>query len=390
MRPQLIISGVVAGAVAMAGLATAIPGASASGVPANTSGGRTVHVCAAHPAPGHATCLAIAVTGADGVLRPSSTPLASAFTPMDIQQAYGLAGLSSSGRTVAIVDAYGYSTLESDLATYRSNYGLPACTIANGCLQILDEHGGHNLPPNDSGWDVEQALDVDAVSAACPDCKIVMLQGAAATFADLETAEDTAAGLPGVVAISNSYVGGDMHNNAAYDHKNVAVVAGTGDGGFEGGLFPANNTHVVAVGGTSVFRDGSTRGYHETAWGGSGSGCGVNRVPKWQTRVDTTCPGKATSDVSAAADPNNGGLNIYIGGWEQVGGTSEATPLIAAVYALSGQTRGYPARYPYKRASDLYDITSGSNGDCGPPLCDAGPGWDGPTGMGTPNGVAGF
>ena len=147
---------------------------------------------------------------------------------------------------------------------------------------------------------------------------------------------------------------------------------------------------MVAVGGTSVTR---SSGYPESAWGGAGSGCGTNPQPKWQKKVGTTCHTHAQADVSAAADPNLGGLNVYDsqqGGFIQVGGTSESSPIIAAVYALSGNTAGYPAKYPYKDKADLNDITSGSNGGCGVPLCQARAGWDGPTGMGTPNGVAAF
>ncbi len=389
MRRRMVYAGLAAGALAVSGLATALPGASA--LPTHpTVGTHAVHVCAAHPQPGHATCLAMAVAGADGQMITSSKPLATAFTPADIQAAYKLTGLTSNGRTVAIVDAYGYSSLESDLANFRSTYGLPACTKANGCLTVLDQNGGTNYPGNDSGWDLEQALDVDMVSAACPDCKILIVQGNAATWEDLESAENTAANQPGVVAISNSYVGGNMSDDPAYDHKGIAITAATGDGSYQGGLFPASDSKVIAVGGTSVFKDANARGFHETVWGGSGSGCGVNPKPKWQQGVGTTCATKANSDVAGAADPSNGGLNIYYGGFEQVGGTSESSPLIAAVYALSGRTKGYPAHYPYARASRLYDIKTGSNGSCGVPLCQARKGWDGPTGVGTPRGVGGF
>ncbi|MGI8576602.1 MAG: hypothetical protein ACR2KG_01520 [Nocardioidaceae bacterium] len=390
MIRKVVFSGLAAGALAISGLATGLPGATA----APTGASHTVRVCTTHVAPGHATCYAEAVASANGKIRVSAKPFAAAFSPSDIQSAYKLTGLHSNGRTVAIVDAYGYSRLASDLATYRSNYGLPPCTVASGCLKIRDQNGGTNYPPNNSGWDLEQALDVDAVSAACPDCKILMVQANSPTFANLGTAVNTAAAQPGVVAISNSYGGGDSTNKSYYNHKNIAITASTGDSGNQGGSYPADDTHVVAVGGTSLYRGGGgSRGFHETAWNGAGSGCSnYNSAPKYQHTVNTSCGSKdATADVSAAADPGNGGLNIYgPNGWEQVGGTSESSPLIAAVYALSGNTAGYPGRYPYQNTSHLFDVTSGSNGSCGSPLCTAGPGWDGPTGLGTPNGASAF
>lgn len=389
MKRKLIYAGLAAGTLAISGLAAVTAGASAS--PARDSGVRhAVHACNVHVAPGHVTCNALVMTGPSGKIVASAKPLATAFTPQDIQKAYNLTGLQSGGRTVAIVDAYGYPSLESDLATFRSTYGLPACTKSNGCLTVMDQNGGQNYPPYNSGWALEQALDVDAVSAACPDCKILVVQGNQSSFADLETAVNTASRQAGVVAISNSYSGGNQGNQSAYNHPGIAITASTGDSGYAPGAYPASDTHVVAVGGTSVFRDGSGRGYSESVWSGAGSGCGTNQKPKWQNRANTTCSGKASSDVSAAADPSNGGLNIYFGGFEQVGGTSESSPIIAAVYALSGNTKGYPAKYPYKNAGQLYDITSGSNGSCGVPVCVARAGWDGPTGMGTPHGVAGF
>jgi subtilase family serine protease len=334
----------------------------------------------------------MAVTAANGKVSGSVKPLAAAYTPAQIQSAYKLTGLLSGGRTVALVDAYGYPNLASDLAFYRSTYGLPACTVANGCLKIMDQNGGTNYPPYNSGWALEQALDVDAVSAACPDCKIIMVQATTNSFANLETAVNRAALQTGVVAISNSYgCGCNLPNNSAYKHPGIAVTASTGDSGFDGGSYPSTDTHVVGVGGTSVFADGSARGFHETVWNGAGSGCGSNNKPRWQNAANTTCTTKATADVSAAADPSNGGLNIrFNGAFIQVGGTSESSPIIAAVYALSGNTTKYPAKFPYKNAGQLFDVTSGSNGACGIPVCQARAGWDGPTGMGTPKGVGAF
>ena len=391
MNRRLIYTGLAAGALAVSQLAAGLSGASA--MPGHDSvGSHAVHVCTTHPKAGQMACQALAMADADGTIIRSDSPLPTAFTPADIQAAYKLTGLKSNGRTVAVIDAYGYSTLQADLKVFRSTYGLAPCTIKNGCLTIEDERGGQNLPPDNAGWDLEQALDVDMVSSACPDCKILVVQGKAPNLKSLGHAVNTAAKTNGVVAISNSYGGGNGHNRSYYDHPGIAVTASTGDSGFQGGLYPSSDTNVIAVGGTSVFKDSSHRGFHESAWAGAGSGCSrVNPQPKWQQQVNTTCTTDAAADVSGAADPNNGGLNIYYNGhFVQVGGTSESSPLIAAVYALSGNTAGYPGKYPYANPGKLYDITTGSNGSCGAPLCTAGKGWDGPTGIGTPHGVAGF
>jgi len=386
-----MLTGLAVAALAMSGLGAALPSATAK--PAEPTMAGTVRVCNPHPAPGFATCQAIAVAGADGKMLRSKTPPATGFTPDDIQAAYNLKGLESGGRTVAIVDAYGYSTLEADLAVYRSTYGLPPCTTKNGCLTILDQYGHHNAPPDAAGWDLEQALDVDAVSATCPDCKILVVQSKTNGGFNMMMAANRAAMTKGVVAISNSYTAAhDRRHQMAYHHKNIAITASTGDSGFQGGAYPASDPHVVAVGGTWVTRDSSSRGYSESAWSGAGSGCSkVSHQSRWQQKLDTGCDTRAMSDVSAAADPNLGGLTIYYhGGFQQVGGTSESSPIIAAVFALSGNTSGWPGRLPYHHPKELYDVTTGSNGACGAPLCDAGKGWDGPTGMGSPNGVAGF
>jgi subtilase family serine protease len=368
-----------------------LPGASAS-TPQGSSGNHAVRVCAAHPKPGYASCYAMAMADSSGKVIQSTKPLA-AFTPADFQKAYNLKGLKSHG-TVAIVDAFGYPTLEADLNAYRDFYKLPKCTTGNGCLKILDQRGGHQTPPTDAGWDLEQALDLDMVSAVCPDCKIVIVQSDTNSFKNLGAAVNTAAKVKGVVAISNSYGadGADIKNKADYDHPGIAVTASTGDHGYQDASAPANMTSVIAVGGTTVVPDGSQRGFNETVWSGAGSGCSdTNKAPSYQDTKATKCKGDAMADVSAAANPGAGGASIYYNGhFSQVGGTSESSPLIAAVFGLSGKTKGYPGKYLWNNPKELYDITSGTNGSCGAPLCTAGKGWDGPTGLGTPNGDGAF
>ena len=333
-----------------------------------------------------------------GVAPEASAPAATALGPADIKAAYHLPD-AGEGETVAIVDAYGDSHVEDDLAAFRAHYGLPACSTANGCFRKVDEHGGADYPVDDAGWGLETSLDVDAVSAACPACHILLVQGATAALADLGAGVDTAVTL-GAKFVSNSYglstenateTGYDVH----YNHPGVVVAASSGDTGNVQN-WPAANPNVVAVGGTRLTRDSSVaRGWTESAWSSGGSGCSpYEPQPEFQAGMATGCSRRAEVDIAADADPASG-LAVYdtlgYDGWKQVGGTSLASPLIAAVYALAGPPVAgtYPVAYPYiHQANGLFDVTAGSNGSCGGVLCEAGAGWDGPTGLGTPDGVS--
>ncbi|HWJ82938.1 MAG TPA: hypothetical protein VNS55_11940 [Nocardioides sp.] len=377
-----------------------MPAAEAGAGGGNANALHAQRVCAL-PASGVAACHAKVLVDAKGAVPASTTPAASAMSPAELQDAYKLAGATSGGRTVAIVDAYGYPSLEQDLATYRSYWGLPACTKANGCLRVIDQRGGTAYPRFDTGWAGEQALDVDAVSAICPDCKILVVQADTPSFANLGTAVQTAAKQAGVVAISNSYGGSDAADStygAYYNHPGIAVTASTGDNGYQGGSYPASSSYVTAVGGTSLFAASNTRGWTESVWSGAGSGCSsYNAALSAAAGFDTGCAKRAMADVSAAADPSNGGMAVYYptsrrsSTWAQVGGTSESAPIIASVYALSGNTAGYANAIPYSHAANLFDVTTGSNGTCPTTQwCNARAGWDGPTGLGTPNGTGAF
>ena len=361
--------------------------------PAGAATGRSsMRVCGA-PAAKSASCQAKVVT-ANGVPLASTSP--GGLNPADIQDAYKLTG-SSSTSTVAVVDAYDDPTAEADLGVYRAQFGLAPCTTSNGCFRKVNQTGGSTLPRKDAGWAAEISLDLDMVSATCPSCKILLVEASSNSFANLGTAVNYAAGQPGVAAISNSYSGSDSAQTPAYNHPGIAITASTGDSGYGVGS-PASFDSVVAIGGTSLNRAaGTTRGWTETAWSGAGSGCSsLNAKPSWQTTA-TQCSGKALADVSAVADPQTG-VSVYdttryqgSSGWLVFGGTSASAPIIGAVYALGGNLAGYPASYTWGHASGLFDVTSGSNGNCPTAVwCHAGVGWDGPTGLGTPNGTAAF
>ena len=351
----------------------------------------------------------------DGVTSNTTNP--AGYHPADLQSAYNLASASSSaggGQTVAIVDAYNDPNAASDVGVYRSTFGLPSCTTSTGCLRIVNQSGGSSLPKNNGGWAQEISLDLDMVSAICPNCHIILVEASSASLTNLGTAVNEAASL-GANEITNSYGGSESSSDTSYDttyynHPGIAVTASAGDGGY-GVEYPAASQYVTAVGGTTLNRDSSVaRGWTETVWStssteGTGSGCSkYDPQPSWQSATATVtnnpgvCSKRVVGDVSADADPNTG-VSVYDSyayrgqsGWLVFGGTSVSSPINASVYALAGNASSVTyGSYPYSHASSLYDVTSGSNGSCGGTyLCTAEIGYDGPTGNGTPNGTGGY
>ncbi len=338
-----------------------------------------------------------------------------AYDPSYLQSAYQTPSGGGAGLTVAIVDAYDQPNAAADLATYRAYFGLPAihgtsntdgCTVAAGpfpCFQKVNQSGGSTPPAASGGWGQEISLDIDMVSAICPNCNILLVEASSNSFADLGTAVNTAVRM-GAIVVSNSYGGGEFSSETSYDssyfsHPGVAITASSGDAGY-GVEYPAASQYVTAVGGTSLNQatNTGTRNATETVWSGAGSGCSAYEgKPSWQK--DTGCARRTVSDVSAVADPNTGvwvyDSYMYQGrsGWLIFGGTSVSAPIVGAVYALGGRPGGstYPSSYPYSAgASSLNDVTSGSNGGCGTYLCNGGPGYDGPSGLGTPNSTGAF
>jgi len=392
---------------AAAGLAMTLVATGSSALPGpvqREARGFNRQVCARITSPAIAHCHARVLTDSAGIelngkvnAAPKAVP--AGFGALDLRAAYSLGAAPAqntvpSGALIAIVDAYGYKNAEADLAVYRAQYGLPPCTTANGCLKIVDQNGGTNLPREDTGWAQEAALDLDMASAACPSCKIVLVQARTASIADLGTAVNTAAAL-GASAISNSYGAGEFSSEATYEnnyykHPGIAVTVSSGDNGY-GAEFPAASQYVTAVGGTSLTRSGA--GWSESAWSGAGSGCSAYIAkPSWQN--DTGCGKRTIADVSAVADPYTG-VSVYGptsrrgSGWMVFGGTSASAPLIAGIYASNGGTATYGSD-PYAHINGLKDVTSGSNGSCSTYICKSGPGYDGPTGLGTPIGATAF
>jgi subtilase family serine protease len=394
LRALLLLASAVL-VVVFVGAAAADPG----GQPrlANGHGHWFKSVCES-PAAKSASCSSEVVTDEAGTPLAGPTPPAGAFGPDQFHGAYSLPLTASTPQTIGIVDAYDDPTIESDLGSFSSAYGLPQCTSSNGCFRKVNQSSGTTYPASDSGWALEIALDVEVAHEICENCNILLVEANSNSFSDLLTAENEAVAL-GANVVSNSWGGNEFVGENTFDpyfnHPGVAITVSAGDAGY-GVEYPAASPYVTAVGGTTLnLGSGNTYGT-ETVWSGSGSGCSkYESKPAWQS--DGGCSKRTVADVAADADPNSG-AGVYDSvpyngqsGWFQVGGTSLSAPLIAAVYALTGtaSSANYGAT-PYGNPAGLHDVTSGSNGRCGNYLCNAGTGYDGPTGLGTPKMLGAF
>jgi subtilase family serine protease len=352
----------------------------------------------------------VATVGAVGAVPPPPPP-DGVYGPVQFQTAYGLKSMaldSNIDKTVAIVDAYDNPTIEQDLAVYSGAYGLPSCTSSssNGCFRKVDQSGGTNYPRANSGWALEIALDVQAVHAICPYGKILLVEARSSSLSNLLTAESYAASHAGVVVVSNSWGTGEFSSESYYDvyFGQAPTTVSSGDSGY-GVEWPATSPNVTAVGGTTLKLNSDNSRSDETVWSGSGSGCSAYEFqPAYQVPYNSdpsdplvTCSNRIVADVAADADPATGAAVYdsygYAGqsGWFTVGGTSLSSPIIAAVYALAGNTEG--ANTVYYNATNtylLYDVTNGFNGSCGTYLCKGASGYDGPTGLGTPAELSAF
>ncbi|MEU9047767.1 MULTISPECIES: S53 family peptidase [unclassified Kitasatospora] len=397
MRGVRPIRSLLATALALVGLAVMPAAAQAHGSPVGHRPPTGVPVCHHSSDPLQASC--------NAWVRTDLPPLASVppnqnppgYSPRDLNRAYNLFGQHGRGRTVAITVANHHPNLESDLAVYRRQFHLPPCTTASGCLRVINQDGGSTLPTTVvPEWSFEEALDVDMVSASCPDCHILVVEAVSAAIGDLFIGVDQAVA-QGAKFISNSWGHSEASFEGAFDfhfnHPGIAFAFASGD---TGGVvnYPAASPYVTAVGGTTLPRANNRRGFVESAWNGTGCGCSLFE-PKPAFQHDTICPNsRTTADVSAVADIATG-VAVYTTspipdgstGWVVAGGTSVATPLVAGMYALAGNPAPgtFPNSYPYARPRDFFDITTGA-ADGFPAM----PGYDAPTGIGTPDGVDGL
>ncbi|MEU5795117.1 S53 family peptidase [Streptomyces sp. NPDC047813] len=407
-RTAIALSACAAGLLTFSTLALA--GQAHADLPHSTSAAPLWHPLCAAPTTTLASCDVLEVDKPHehvAALGVTAGAAPSGYGPSDLQSAYKLPSDGGTGQTVAIIDAYDDPNAEKDLGTYRKQYGLPACTTSNGCFKKVDSSGHASPLPSKASANqgAEDSLDLDLLSAVAPRAKILFVEASKGTVAEMGKAVNQAVAL-GAEFISNSYIFKESSSDSSYDkqyydHPGVAVVAGTGDWNYSWGMgYPSSSPYVTSVGGTSLVRSPGERGWNETVWNsksdeGTGSGCSAYEPkPAWQK--DTGCAKRMTADVAAVADPAHG-LAVYDSyqknGWGVFGGTSAATPVIAGVYADAGAppAGSNPASFPYAHQDALNDITKGDNGQCAPAyFCTAEQGYDGPTGLGTPNGTAAF
>lgn len=451
-----------------------------------------IHVICPSPAPGHARCTALLRVPVSSASTPAATAERAAattytvndgaassgpaggLTPEQLASAYSYEpSAGGAGQTVAIVDAFDDPVIEGNLAEFDAHYGLSPCTTANGCFQKVGQSGSPKaLPqPDTTGWSVEISLDVETVHAACPNCKILLVEASEPSYQDLAAAVNKAVNM-GATEVSNSYAGPETGQGeaeqAAYNHAGVVIAAASGDDGYyewdvENGRrraaempdTPATLPSVVAVGATTLNLNSDGTRAAERVWnengpgdeiglsrrraeGATGGGCStLFTAPPWQQHAQGfTASGCGTkrlaADVSAVGDPDTGfdifdtyncgpeckafGIGSGSGsGWLTLGGTSLSTPLVTSLYALAGGAGGlaHPALTLYGHLADsssLFDVTEGGNGFCdaapvtgcqppprfgqvdceGTSACNAEPGLDGPTGVGTPIGLGAF
>ena len=374
------------------------------------------------PKKNRARCFAEATLDDNGNLLSGQPAVVSGYGPTQFHTAYSLpctpGGAVSSicstpgsfgPATIAIVDAgnitSGGGTVESSLQAYDTYFGLPACTVANGCLSVVNESGATSPLPSSAGssWELEIALDVEAAHMICQTCKIVLVEASTNSYLDLGTANNTAASYS-PIAISNSWGGSDALGFESYfKHPGIATIASTGDTGAltSGQAFPADIPEVVSAAGTSLNLNVDNTWAGESVWSGSGGGCAANySAPSWQTSLSNWSANgcgssRAYGDVSADANPSTGAAVNWSGTWYQVGGTSLSSPLIAGMFALVGSipTGTTASSIPYSSftSANFHDVSNGSDCVTGGQLhCTASSGFDAPSGLGAPIGLGGF
>jgi subtilase family serine protease len=324
----------------------------------------------------------------DGVALPLVSGAPSGYGPNQFHAAYAMPAKATHPAPIALVAAYHDTALAHDLQTYDATFGLPDPPA----LTQLSQRGDHNYPAANAGWALELSMDVEMAHQMCQNCPIIVVEADSAAMTNLMAAVATAV-RAGAAVVSNSYGGQELasqtRSDATFNRPGVTMVASAGDSGY-GVSYPAASPYVVAAGGTSLTLRASGLRLHETAWTDGGSGCSSYEAkPAWQH--DKSCANRTVTDLAADADPATGAAvydsTVYEGkrGWFVLGGTSLSAPLLAGMMALSGGTNSAAI---YAHPSGLYDVTSGSNGSCGSYLCKARSGYDGPTGLGSPNGLA--
>jgi hypothetical protein len=346
--------------------------------------------------PGFFYCQSFIQTDVPGMRVIGDYAYPNGISPENLWEVYDLPGIEPyPGPTVAIVDAFDDPNIESDLGYYRAWWGLPSCTTVNGCFTKIKI----GSPAGNQGWGGEESLDTEMVSAVCPTCKIVLIEATNQSNTNLLAAEALASA--SYKYISNSWSvheSEQLHEccDSYFEQPGILYTAASGDNGHVAkSWWPPVIPNVVAVGETQIT---SLSPRMESAYPGSASSCStIYPRPAFQEAIwSPPCTMRANVDVSAVGT----GVSIYdtygsgfsYEGWSDATGASVSTPIIAALFAEAASTGGNPQLYPNEH--DLFDITSGSDAGtsttCGWPMCIAGTGWDGPSGLGAPEGLAAF
>jgi subtilase family serine protease len=344
--------------------------------------------------------------GVNPLCSPSSS---CGWTPSQLETAYNLTSSlgKGSGTVVAVIEVGDLPTASTDLATYRTEYGLGTADLVK-----YNQDGKESSYPascENYGWCLETDLDIDMVSASCPKCTIYLMESGD-QISDLEATEAEAVKL-GAKILSNSWSCPedwdceDTNFPNYFDTKGVAYLASTGDGGYNTIGGPSDLQTVIGVGGTQLALSGSK--YSETLWKDASAGCssptvvGTPGVPKPSWQHDPDCTYRTDGDVSAESGCSPG-VAEYIttgySGWEEVCGTSVASPFTAGVIALAGNAANQDGGENFwtfnskQHKKYFHHPSSGSSGSCG--YC-FGDGrykkyYSGPGGWGTPNGIKGY
>jgi hypothetical protein len=347
------------------------------------------------------------------------------FSPSELREAYNIHETGGSGQTVAIVDAYDDPNAEADLKVYRKEYKLSECTKVNGCFKKVNQEGKEEKYPTSKypinettgkieNWGLEISLDLDMVSAACPECKILLVEADTTENSNMYAAEDEAAKWEEATTkkkateISNSWGEPEYPEETTADthfnHEGIPITVAAGDRGY-GVSYPAASKYVISVGGTELYKEKTEtnpRGWKDRQWtsnGSTGSGCSAyEKKPKWQE--DPACiENRTDNDTAAVAGPATP-VSMYDSYetegctaerrekdlcWQLSGGTSVASPIVAAIDAHATEAAKKEGAEAFYRHG-LFAVTSGGQGGCHTYLCIAEPGYNGPTGWGTPDG----
>jgi subtilase family serine protease len=320
------------------------------------------------------------------------------ITPSQIRVFYGfLASQQGAGETIAIVDAYDDPNIEADLGTFSTQFGLPACTTANGCFKKIYASG--TKPTSDESWGIEMSLDVEWAHAVAPLAKIILVEAADDSQGLYDAIGVALKQNPSVVSLSwgGEEYQGETQYDSIFQNSPVPIVAASGDSG-DGVIYPSASPYVVAAGGTQATMGVNGNYISETAWSGSGGGLSAYETePAFQTTYDIPKANgmRGVPDVAWNASPFTP-YSVYdtftpSPGWILTGGTSASAPQWAALIAdmksaKKGNFGNFNASlYSVARTSSLiYDISTGSNGSCGY-YCTARSGYDYITGVGSPS-----